>query len=58
MAFHLEFRASDELLRHGLNLEARIAYGGRVRFRTVNAYLVTQSSLGRNHELWVVAAGR
>jgi uncharacterized lipoprotein YbaY len=56
--FRLEFRANDELLRHGLNLEARISYGGKVRFRTVDAYLVTLSSLGRDHELWVAVAGR
>ena len=58
VTFHLEFRASDELLRHGLNLEARISYEGKVRFRTVDAYLVTLSSLDRNHELWVAVAGR
>jgi uncharacterized lipoprotein YbaY len=56
--FHLEFRADDELLRHGLNLEARFSYDGKVRFRTVDADLVTLSSLGRNHEMWVAVAGR
>jgi len=58
VAFRIEYAADDALLRHGLNLEARISYEGKVRFRTVDAYLVTLSSLDRNHELWVAVAGR
>jgi uncharacterized lipoprotein YbaY len=56
--FHLEFSANDELLRHGLNIEARISIGGSVRFRTVDAYALTLSTVGRNHEVWVRASGR
>lgn len=56
--FQVEFRASDELLRHGLNIEARILVGGYVRFRTVEAHVLTLSNLGRNHEVWVRATGR
>ena len=56
--FHLEFRADDDVLRHGLNVDARISYDGKVRFRTVNAHVVTLSSLGRAHEVWVMATGR
>lgn len=42
--FRLEYDADDALLRHGLNVEARVYYNGRVRFRTVNAHVVTLSS--------------
>ncbi|MEY2878923.1 MAG: hypothetical protein RLZZ15_1303 [Verrucomicrobiota bacterium] len=51
--FRIEFQASDELLRHGLNLEARVSFGGRVRYRLVNAHLVTKNNLTTDHELWV-----
>jgi uncharacterized lipoprotein YbaY len=44
----LEFNASDDLLRHGVNVEARISFGGVVRYRTVNAQLVTLSNVARN----------
>lgn len=44
--FALEFAATDAQLRHGLNLEARISYGGKVRFRTVEAVLVTLEDVG------------
>jgi uncharacterized lipoprotein YbaY len=42
--FRIEFAAEDALLRRGVNLEARVSYSGRVRFRTINAHLVTLAS--------------
>jgi uncharacterized lipoprotein YbaY len=51
--FHIEFEASDDLLRHGLNVEARVSFSGRVRYRTVNAHTVTLSNIGTQHDLWV-----
>jgi len=56
--FRVEFTASDALLLHGLNIDVRISAGGRVRFRTVNAHVVTLSSVGTGHEVWVAAVGR
>ena len=57
--FRLEFTASDELLRHGVNIEARITFGGSVRFRTVNAQVITLSTVARNpYEVWVMTTGR
>jgi uncharacterized lipoprotein YbaY len=56
--FQVEFTADDSLLRHGLNLDVRVSFGGRVRYRTVSAYLLTLSSVGNNHEVWVEAAAR
>lgn len=45
MPFEIEFAAEDALLRRGLNLEARVYFNGRVRFRTVNAHVVTANSV-------------
>lgn len=41
VAFRIEYDADDAQLRRGVNLEARIYFDGRIRFRTVNAYVVT-----------------
>jgi uncharacterized lipoprotein YbaY len=30
--FRIEYRAESDQLRHGLNIEARVSYGGRVRY--------------------------
>jgi hypothetical protein len=45
MPFQIEFAAEDALLRRGVNLEARVYFNGRVRFRTVNAHVVTANSV-------------
>lgn len=42
--FQLDYHADDALLRHGLNVEARISFGGRVRYRTIQAHVVTLAS--------------
>lgn len=44
VAFRIEYDADDAQLRHGVNLEARVFFDGRIRFRTVNAYVVTLTS--------------
>ena len=56
--FHVEFSAEDSLLRHGLNLDVRVSFDGRLRYRNVNAYLLTLSSITRNHEIWLEAVAR
>ena len=56
--FRVEYTADDALLRRGLNVEARISYGGRVQYRTGNAHLVTLSSSNFPHEVWVEPASR
>ncbi len=43
--FQIEFEADDALLRRGVNLEGRVFFNGRVRFRTVNAHAVTANSV-------------
>jgi uncharacterized lipoprotein YbaY len=35
--FRVEFRADDGMLRHGLNIEARISFGGQLRYFNINA---------------------
>jgi len=44
VAFRIEYRAEDALLRRGLNVEARISIGGKVHFYNVNAYAITLNS--------------
>ena len=56
--FRIEYSADDALLRHGLNLEARISYGGRVRMRTVNFRAVTLSNSTDPQTVWVESASR
>jgi uncharacterized lipoprotein YbaY len=38
--YRIEFHATDAAVRRGLNIEARISWGGRLRFRTVESQLV------------------
>jgi hypothetical protein len=42
--FQVEYQADDALLRRGVNIDARISVGGKLRFRTINAHVVTLSS--------------
>ncbi len=58
VAFRIEYSADDSLLRHGLNLEARISFGGRVRFRTVTTRAVTPGNAADPHAIWVEAVAR
>lgn len=51
--FRIEFTATDPMLRAGLNVEARVSYGGRVRFFNVNSYAVTLSNVADRHTVWV-----
>ena len=58
VAFRIEYEADDSLLRHGLNIDARISYGGRVRLRTVNTRAVTLGNAADPHEVWVESVAR
>lgn len=53
--FHVEYRADETMLRHGLNVDVRISYEGRVRYRTLDAHVVTLSSAPFPHTVWVEA---
>jgi uncharacterized lipoprotein YbaY len=56
--FRLEYTADDAMLRHGLNIEARISYGGRVRLRTVTSRAITLANAAKPQEVWVEAVAR
>jgi uncharacterized lipoprotein YbaY len=56
--YRVEYRADDDLLRRGLNIEARISYGGKVRFYNVNRYAVTLENAADPHRIEVVRAGQ
>jgi uncharacterized lipoprotein YbaY len=56
--FHLEFTADDELMRHGLNIEARISFAGKVRFRTAIAHALTLGNVDAAHQVFVELASR
>jgi uncharacterized lipoprotein YbaY len=53
VSFRIEYRASDAMLRRGLNIDARISWGGRIRFRTVDAQAVTLATVESPHVIWV-----
>jgi uncharacterized lipoprotein YbaY len=56
VAFRLDYRADDATLRRGLNLEARMSWGGRVRFRTLEGQNVTLVTAGEPQVIWLEAA--
>ncbi len=58
VAFRVEYRAKDEILRRGLNIEARISSGGRVQYYNRERYAVTLGNASDPHSITVVPAGR
>jgi uncharacterized lipoprotein YbaY len=57
IAFRVEYRADDELLRRGLNVEVRVSYGGKVRYFNLNRYAVTLGNAADTHRINVNPAG-
>lgn len=51
--FRVEYQADDMTLRQGLNIDARISYDGKVRFRTVSAHALSLGSARHSHEVEV-----
>jgi uncharacterized lipoprotein YbaY len=51
--YRVEYTAEDELLRHGLNVEVRVSFGGRVRYYNVNKHAVTLSTVSDTHVITV-----
>jgi uncharacterized lipoprotein YbaY len=56
--FRIEYRAEDEILRQGLNIDARISFGGQVRYYNVNKYAVTLGNAADEHRVTVVPFGQ
>lgn len=57
ISFRVEYRAVDDALRRGLNVEARVSYGGRVRYFNLNRYAVTLGNAADSHRINVNPAG-
>lgn len=57
VAFHVEYRAEDDVLRHGLNVEVRVAWGGKVRYFNMNGHAVSLGNAGDTHRITVNPVG-
>ena len=55
VAFQVDYRADETMLRHGLNVDVRISSGGKVRYRSLDAHVVTLGSAPFPHTVWVEA---
>jgi uncharacterized lipoprotein YbaY len=51
--FRVEFRADDDAMRRGLNIDARVSIDGKVRYRTLSAHAVTLASVQFPHEVYI-----
>jgi uncharacterized lipoprotein YbaY len=49
--FRVIYRAEDDLLRHGLNVEARVSWGGKVRYFNMNGHAVTLGNAADTHRI-------
>jgi uncharacterized lipoprotein YbaY len=56
--FRVEYKATNAQLEHGLNVEARISFGGALRFYTLNKVAVTTDSARDPQVIWVDPATR
>jgi uncharacterized lipoprotein YbaY len=57
VGFRLEYRAEDEVLRRGLNIEARVSVDGKVRYYNLNRYVVTLANASDPHRIYVNPVG-
>jgi len=57
IGFRIEYRAEDEVLRRGLNVEARVSIGGKVRYYNLNRYVVTLGNASDPHRIYVNPVG-
>jgi uncharacterized lipoprotein YbaY len=55
--FRIEYSATDDQLRTGLKLEARISVGGKVRWFNVNSYGIDLDNVGEARSVAVDPAG-
>jgi uncharacterized lipoprotein YbaY len=56
--FEVEYRAEAAQLEHGLNVEVRVSYGGRVRYLNQNRYSIGLNDADIPHAIWVGPVGR
>ena len=57
LPFRISLGADDTRLQRGFLLEGRVVYGGRLRFRTVDAHVVTAQSAAYPQRVVLQAAG-
>jgi len=57
IAFRVEYRAQDDVLRRGLNVEARVSVGGKVRYFNLSRYVVTLGNAADPHRIYVNPVG-
>lgn len=57
LPFRISLPADDTRLQRGIMLEGRVVYGGALRFRTVNAHVVTARSLAYPQRVALQPAG-
>jgi uncharacterized lipoprotein YbaY len=55
--FRVEYRAEDDLLIKGLNIEVRVSYGGKVEYYNRNRYAVSLGSATDSHRITVERSG-
>jgi uncharacterized lipoprotein YbaY len=51
--FKIEYHAEDSELRRGLNVDVRVTFDGRVRYRTISAHVLTLGSAPYPQEVLV-----
>jgi uncharacterized lipoprotein YbaY len=57
VAFRVEYRAEDDVLRRGLNVEVRVSWGGKVRYFNLNGHAVTFGNAADTHRVTVNPVG-
>jgi uncharacterized lipoprotein YbaY len=55
--FRVEYRAVDDVLRRGLNVEVRVSWGGKVRYFNMNGHAVTFGNAADTHRITVNPVG-
>ncbi|MFZ1056691.1 MAG: YbaY family lipoprotein [Opitutaceae bacterium] len=58
VSFRIEYRAEDDVLIKGLNIDARVSFGGKVQYYNSSSYAVTLGSASENHRISVSPVGR
>ena len=53
LSFSVEYQAEASRLEHGLNVEVRISYGGRVQYINKNRYAIRLNDATQPHSIWV-----
>ena len=51
--FNIDYKAGDEQLRRGLNIQVRVSSGGRLRYFNVNSFAITLNNVNDPHTILV-----